>query len=187
MLSEEQKKLVEDNINLVFYYLHKKHISMDLCDVGYISLCKAARSYKPNKGWAFTTYAMKVMANDYMMLNRNMNKVKFEQSILSLDTPISSDSEKDLYLIDTVRSNFSIEKELFMKDLYDNLNEFMSKLSYRQEVILQDFFNDVTQNETAAKIGYSQAQVSRVRKNLLSQFKKEYYPNIHIKDIEEMI
>ena len=74
-----------------------------------------------------------------------------------------------------------------MKDLYNNLNEFMNKLSYRQEVILQDFFNDVTQNETAAKIGYSQAQVSRVRKNLLSQFKKEYYPNIHIKDIEEMI
>lgn len=74
-----------------------------------------------------------------------------------------------------------------MQDLYNNLSEFMSKLSYRQEVILTDFLNEVTQKETAKKIGFSQAQVSRVLKSLLSQFKKEYYPDIHIKDIEEMI
>lgn len=187
MLSEEQRKLVEDNINLVFYYLHKYRIPMDQCDIGYIALCKAALTYKPNKGWAFSTYALRIIQNDYLALIRNMKKVKFEQSLLSLDTPLTSDTDKELCLLDTIHSNFTIERELFMQDLYNNLSEFMSKLSYRQEVILTDFLNEVTQKETGKKIGFSQAQVSRVLKSLLSQFRKEYYPDIHIKDIEEMI
>lgn len=187
MLSEEQQKLVEDNMNLVFYYLHKKNIPMDLCDVGFISLCKAAKAYNKDSKFKFATFALKVIKNDYAMLIRNQEKVKFEQTQVSLHQVIYSSSDEDIYLIDTISSESKIDKDLILDELITNLRDYMGTLPLRDQIIISDYLADITQRETANKLNVSQAQVSRLRKKLFAKFKSEYYSDIHINEMKELI
>lgn len=57
-LDDAQRKLVEDNIGLVYNQVHKRGIvDEDLIQEGMIGLCNAARFYSPEFGVKFSTYA----------------------------------------------------------------------------------------------------------------------------------
>lgn len=71
-LTDEQRKLVEDNMKLVGFTLGKYFTEMlrthsgdsdDMCSIGYLGLCKAAASYDSEKG-AFSTYAVGGIKNE---------------------------------------------------------------------------------------------------------------------------
>ena len=65
----EQKKLFEDNHNLIYSYAKKKHISSEKWyDVLAIGLCKAARSFDPDKG-KFSTWAYRFFDNEIRIIN----------------------------------------------------------------------------------------------------------------------
>lgn len=68
MSRNERNKLIEDNLKLVPYVVHKHfkgYISIseekrdDLISEGYIYLCKAADRYDTNLGYTFSTYAVR--------------------------------------------------------------------------------------------------------------------------------
>lgn len=57
-LTDEQRKLVEENINLVYHQANKKNITdEDLIQEGMLALVNAARFYSPEFGVKFGTYA----------------------------------------------------------------------------------------------------------------------------------
>ena len=57
-LTDEQRKLVEDNIRLVYQQVHKRGIvNEDLVQEGMLGLINAARFYSPEFGVKFSTYA----------------------------------------------------------------------------------------------------------------------------------
>lgn len=56
----EQQKLVEDNINLIYYACYKFGYNVqDYFDIGAIALCNSAIKYNENLGYKFSTYAIK--------------------------------------------------------------------------------------------------------------------------------
>lgn len=59
MLTEEQKKLVEDNYKLVFYVIKKMNLQdeEEWTGLASIGLCNTAKSYDPKKG-CFATFAV---------------------------------------------------------------------------------------------------------------------------------
>lgn len=57
-LTDAQKLLVESNVRLVYYQVHRRGIkSEDLIQEGMIGLINAARFYSPDFGVKFSTYA----------------------------------------------------------------------------------------------------------------------------------
>lgn len=64
-LTDEQKKLVSDNLGLVHFVIHKlcpfcdldTYEYEDISAQGYLDLCKAAKTYDKNKNVKFVTYA----------------------------------------------------------------------------------------------------------------------------------
>ena len=62
-MTEEQKKLAEDNHNLIYFYARKYHMSKqdfeDMYGILAIGLCKAARDYDESRGRAFSSCTAK--------------------------------------------------------------------------------------------------------------------------------
>lgn len=89
---------------------------------------------------------------------------------VSLFDPVYSDDSDTLYVMDQVSDRGDCDTS-WVEEL--NLREAMKTLSDREKkIIMLRFMNGKTQTETAAEIGISQAQVSRLEKSALTRIKE---------------
>lgn len=90
---------------------------------------------------------------------------------MSLNEPVYSDSGDAVCGIDQIGDTRNTD-EAWLNEIA--ISEAISKLSDREKRILHlRFYEGKTQMQVAAEIGISQAQVSRLEKNAISQIKKE--------------
>ncbi len=91
-------------------------------------------------------------------------------SPMSLHEPIYSDGGDPLTVMDQVRDTKNTD-EMWIEHIA--LREAMKKLDDREKRILAlRFYDGRTQMEVAGEVGISQAQVSRLEKNAISQIRK---------------
>lgn len=89
---------------------------------------------------------------------------------LSLSDPVYNDGDDTIYLMDQVGDD-RVSEEKWVEDL--NLKDALNKLDDREKEILNlRYFVGKTQMEVSEEIGISQAQVSRLEKNAISEIKK---------------
>lgn len=89
---------------------------------------------------------------------------------LSLFDPVYSDGGDTIYVMDQVSDKKNIDED-WLEEIA--LKEAIKHLSNREKRILTlRFFDGKTQMEVAGEIGISQAQVSRLEKNALTQIKR---------------
>lgn len=92
------------------------------------------------------------------------------QSPMSLYEPVYTDGGDTLYVMDQI-SDKKNREEIWVEHI--SLSEAMKRLSDREnEIISLRFFEGKTQMEVSSEVGISQAQVSRLEKNAISQIKK---------------
>ena len=89
---------------------------------------------------------------------------------VSLFDSVYNDDSDTIYLMDQVRDTHETESN-WVEEI--SLRQAVSRLSDREKRILSlRFYAGKTQTEVAAEIGISQAQVSRLEKNALTEIKK---------------
>ena len=89
---------------------------------------------------------------------------------ISLYEPVYSDSGDAICVMDQVRDVKNTD-ESWLEHIA--LSEAVSKLGQRErDVLAMRFYDGKTQMEVASEIGISQAQVSRLEKNAISQIRK---------------
>lgn len=96
-LTTEQQQRVEDNLLLVVSIARsfnpQASIELDdLISVGNIGLIRAAKKYKPELGWQFSTYASVVIRRE-ILREISKNKIKTEE-LGDSNTPYYEDEEK---------------------------------------------------------------------------------------------
>ena len=92
---------------------------------------------------------------------------------VSLYEPIYTDSGENMTVMDQVGDTKNTD-EAWLERLA--LSAAISSLGEREKHILaMRFFDGRTQMEVAAEVGISQAQVSRLEKNAISQIKKQIF------------
>ncbi len=92
---------------------------------------------------------------------------------VSLNEPVYSDSGDSVCIMDQVRDTKDTDEHWLEKIA---LNDAVDHLGNREKQILAlRYMDGKTQMEVASEIGISQAQVSRLEKNAISQIKKEIY------------
>ena len=92
---------------------------------------------------------------------------------VSLYEPVYSDSGDSVCIMDQVRDTKDTDEHWLEKIA---LNDAVEHLCNRERQILAlRYMDGKTQMEVASEIGISQAQVSRLEKNAISQIKKEIY------------
>lgn len=160
-LNEEQRKLAEDNHNLILSYLSKKHLSYDeFYDVCAIGLCIAALNYDSSLGYSFSTLAFLCMKNEVMREFRQMNLARIVPSDLidSLDAPLSKESGDKYTLYDVIPSaGFGRDPQYeSITDVISNIFALDMKPKYHEAVRLY------MELGTLAKVG-EQMHISRER------------------------
>ena len=97
------------------------------------------------------------------------NAINSLKEPVSMYEPIYNDGGDTIYLCDQL----SMPKEEYDKDIRLAIERAMEKLKIRELQILRDrFLIGKTQMEIASELGISQAQISRIEKNAITNIKK---------------
>lgn len=171
-MTEIQKKLVEDNLNLAYHCAHTfDNVPIEFEErvaISFLGLVKAARVYDPEKGTTFATLAMRVMRNDILLELRHVRKY---YSILSLDYPYEENQGRTLSdnVMDKVPHITNVEN---MLDFEAFLAKYKKRIKGKRKDLLNILINEpgMTQQYYSKKIGLSQPVISRY----MIDIRKEY-------------
>lgn len=175
-LTDEQRKLVEDNVKLAYEFVHRRGFTYnyefeDAVQIALLGLIYAAMTYKEDKS-KFSTYAFLSMQSQFNIEYRKTKRQK-ESGIInvSLSEPITEN--EDLSIEDTIIENQNsienIEAAIAIKEAYEKLNDkekqIISMIFYAKE-------KEASQKSIAKKLGVSQPSVSRTIKKFREYLKE---------------
>lgn len=164
MMTDEQKKLVEDNHSLIYLVLRNMGLPIeDNYDLAAIGLCKAAINYKSGK-YAFSTFACKCIENEIKHEFQQAFKQKRagNMELTSYDSFVRCDDE-NIALIDCIQSKESTENEALSRVIYSEIVDEIGKSDSR---MIPWFSKGYTQMEIAKILGVTQQNVSRVKRRV---------------------
>lgn len=171
-LNDEQRKLVEQNHNLIYSAMRKFGVRNekfdDYYDVAAIGLCKAAIYYDPNKNYALSTLVYACIKNElHNQITSEMSKTtQFNKSVLSYDniTDLSEDSRSaEEFLL--IENNFE-ENLISGLRIYDEI----CTLNNNQKKLVHLRLAGYTYDEIAEMYGVTrqaiQNRIQKIRKKI---------------------
>lgn len=173
-LTKEQQKLVEDNHNLIYSYLHKRHLPVDSTSDFYgdaaLGLCTAAHIYDASLGFKFSVIAYKAMENEVNYTLRKINK--YINCVLLTDELESSDKETPNDLL--------IDYDYFMT-LKNIVNKYYNQMSDRDKQLITMYLSgNYTLEKIGNNFGITRQRVSEIIKRFRNNVRKDYYDESYI-------
>lgn len=171
-LTPEQKQMVEDSMGLAYETAgkikHSRNYPLDydeILSICFSALIKSVQGYDPNKGFAFSTYAVNKMKwSVYKELNPKKPQIKalYLEGLLPDEDDVSWQdliADKNT-LEDTVINN------VFVEQIAEKIKRIKLAPKIKKALTTHLVFPDLNQGEIAELVGCSQAQVSRAYKIL---------------------
>lgn len=184
-MTEEQRKLAEENIDLAFRVLRYKARRLpsykaigieadDILEIAFLALCKAAMTFDADKGYKFSTWFTAVFDNEVKLEIRKINAESRKANLLcdSLDAPIRMGNEMEpLLLRETIPSKQTAQEELMDRQcVREDLAAAVNGLPEEQrELVVLHYIDNVPQYEIGRKIGCSQPAVWRRLKKAITR------------------
>lgn len=165
-MDESRKELVENNIKLVYYLIHKHYPTYsrdeDLAQVGMIGLCKAANRWDSSKA-SFSTYASRIILNE---IREEFRRRKRAVNTVSLYSTLGSD-ETECTFVDVLPGDDDID--------YFSLDEFLDTLSDEKDKETVDILAyGGTCEDVSKKLGCSKQTVNGRLRRLKRTWEDEY-------------
>lgn len=165
MQRSDRDKLIEDNINLVYFTMNKYYPTYihdeDLIQCGMIGLCNAANKFDDSKG-SFSTYAVHSIRNEIRTEFRNRQR-QVNLDTVSLDTPIRMEGETVATLGDAITGQDDVgfvDLEGFYKSLTDGERKYFDLLK-----------EGYSQRELHKILGCSKQSVSQMVRRLKAKWR----------------
>ncbi len=179
--SINKKKLAEENHKLIYWFCWKNHLDIeewyDIIAIGYM---KGINSYDETKGVKLSTYLIRIMKNEYLLVLRNKKYAKYipENEILSLDFEYNSDKDKENYnILDfIVNENSLFENNVCLKiDIKKAFNEL--KIPKRNYEIFMMRVQGSKLEEIASDFEISRERVRMICKDIGEKLKNKLNEN----------
>lgn len=169
-LNDEQKKLVEENHSLIYWFASKNSVPVEeYYDTLAIALCKAARDYDSNIG-SFSTCAFAYMRNELFMKYRDENLLK--KNIPKEDI-IHFDNDNIWEYSNLLPSSELVENEVLDKEYYDEIvQQICDLLNDRDTEIFKYLLEGLTMRDIAKKIGLSYQRIHQIIKTIREKVRK---------------
>ena len=158
MINGEIKRFLRDNNSI--------RISRSIKDLAYKALKVKEDYLKDNTKEPSTSEVAKVLGVAEFEIINALNSLK---DAVSMFEPIYNDGGDVIYLADQL----SKDEPIYDLDIKISLRDALNKIKEKEKYILvQRYMIGKTQMELAEEIGISQAQISRIEKNGLSNVKR---------------
>lgn len=155
----EIKRYIRDNTSI--------RVSRSIKDLAY-SIIKYKEDYLKSHGIEPTNKEIaKSLEIEEYQINFALDSLKEPMSIFE---PIYNDGGDTIYLLDQIADKKDMRED---KDMLISLRRAINKIKTRERnVLVERFIIGKTQMEIAQSLGISQAQVSRIEKNAISNVKR---------------
>ena len=176
-----REKIILGNMKLVLHITSKRIAqdyavdADDLLQIGIEGLIKAVDSFDYQKGYAFTSYASRVISNE---LNTKFRKMKYFKMIISLDQLIDSTDEDNTLTFDEVIKdpNSDFEADIMHMTMLSLLESALDCLDEKRKNIIIDYFGlyghkALGQEGTAKKYNYSGGNICKHKQKALKMMK----------------
>ena len=164
-MTEERKKLAEDNIKLAYFVAGKyKSLPIEFEEIqseALLGLTKAAMHFNYGSGLKFSTFAVRVISNEILHYLRRQKGIG--KDIRSLNEPIFEDGEVRLYETIPV-----FEDGYGLAEMIVSLKQEMKKLNKKERELLALLSDNpcLTQREVAGMMGVKRSAVSEMLKKI---------------------
>lgn len=179
-LTEEQRKMAEDNCGLIYVALKQYCIPgeyEDFYGVMAEGLCNAVRTYDPNRGVKFSTYAMKCMWSACFMEKRKGRTQRSgnDVTIVSLSDPVPGTDGRCVEDLVPDGSDFAraYEQSILIRRALDRLvhkYELQDKYNNvkvdRMYVFKRVCIEGAAQSELAEELGVARGTIGRIARRV---------------------
>ena len=174
-----EEELIANNMGLVYMQLHSLNLAYDDEAFSHAmeGLMNAARSYEPDKGVQFSTYASVCIYKAVQMLLRKRS-AKRQLTIVSYEEPLFEDGPRAVDVLvgteDLESSYIRKERVLLVRSAFNKAYNAL-KPGTRKEIIRLWYESDfeAKQIDIAAELGITQSYVGQVIKTFQHKLKKE--------------
>lgn len=172
VLNNAQRKLVEDNHNLIYSFLNSRHLSLNAVEDWYgtaaVGLCKAALAFDESRGVKFSVLAYICMDSEVRCVSKNRKSVS---AAVSLDDELAT-SESGCFLTDIIPDKRDSFYSIYLNDA---VNIAYRRLNDRDKQIVDLIVNyGLTHSAIAANFGVARSTVSQVYDKFLKQI-RDYF------------
>ena len=167
-MTTDEEKLLLDNLGLVGSIASKYYIKFggafeydDLKSVGTLGLIKAIQNYNEDLGYAFSTYAYRVIQTKiirYFLANKK------HSTNISLSTPVFEDVE----LLETIPSEYDFFEEFSKSVELEKLNEAVNSLNDTYQKIVKYRVSGLTFVEIGKLLNINTSQVNSMYNKALN-------------------
>ena len=171
-MTDEQRKLVEENHNLIYAFLKRYNLSIEeWYGSAAIGLCKAAINYDPGRGWSFHSYAYERMFYEVIGVFRENKRAK----VIPVDklvyyhavTHECDDNGDGVEFINVIPSDVDVFSEAALNVVLDKIRNNLN----RKELLIFDMrILGYTQMEIGKVVGCHHTDVSKIMKKIRRKF-----------------
>lgn len=161
-MTPEQRQLVEDNMNLVWFTIHKhpKFLRMfeadDLTQIGYLALCEAAMSYRQD-GSKFAPYAVCKIYWSFVgqSARENASKRKGNYTKVSLDAPLPESKDDDPVMLCEALPSCAMQMDdlIVLRDMVRAVFDEIRSMKPGDQQIIDGIVRGYTQVEISEMMG----------------------------------
>ncbi|HBT19861.1 MAG TPA: hypothetical protein DEA47_00550 [Peptococcaceae bacterium] len=179
------RELVENNIGLVGHVVNSfaprnKQEDEEFYSQGCLGLVKAARTFNPESGVQFASYAVICIKNEIRLFLRTRRRYEKRFCYLENELPGQQDekSEDRFSYLDCIADDYNLEEEVERQCEIQYLRKMLEKLSKLEQTILKKkfgFFGEPqTEIEISRDLGISQGWVSRLKSKAIKNLREEF-------------
>lgn len=169
-LNSEQRRMVEENHNLIYQYLIDNKLPQnDYYDIAALALCNAAINYDSSKNIAFSTYVYKTIGNTIKNYKTHDKRHTVDAISYNITSTVYGEGT-DVEHLETFESRDNVEEENVTKAFFQWFIEYMS---LRELQIMYYKTKNMTDKEIGKIYGVTHAAISRVWRRI----KKAYREN----------
>lgn len=170
MMKSERDKLIEENLNLVWYTMRTYYPrsftpdnEKDFFQIGCLGLIQAASTYDEHPDLSFSTYAVNIIrgyiSHEFTYMNRKQRSV---MSCIPIDSPLNEEGDTRTYL-ETIPDNHNRPDQGW----YDDLSKFAKTLTPCQrrtfEKMIEGKGNVQIAKEEGCRTSCITARIDRIR------------------------